>query len=176
MFLGLRESTAMAINATTAALGSGCGTKRYWHLFLSSSLLTFGCGLVVIFIYRLVAWLCCRKKKIQVSFRGSGKHGTGDQAGGQRPSGGSFLNKTSDPEIGWMTEAKDWAGELISGQTTTGRILVRYRWFMKGREREREKGWAMAYRVTLYNNKIISCMFFPFSFSTNELNTYYFNH
>ena len=34
--------------------------------------------------------------------------------------------KTSDPEIGWMTEAKDWAGELISGQTTTGRILVSY--------------------------------------------------
>lgn len=29
-----------------------------------------------------------------------------------------------DAEIGWVTEAKDWAGELISGQTTTGRILV----------------------------------------------------
>ncbi|KAF8781688.1 Calcium-activated potassium channel slowpoke like protein [Argiope bruennichi] len=27
-------------------------------------------------------------------------------------------------EIGFMTEAKDWAGELISGQSTTGRILV----------------------------------------------------
>lgn len=27
-------------------------------------------------------------------------------------------------ELGWMNEAKDWAGELISGQTTTGRILV----------------------------------------------------
>ncbi|KAH9414192.1 Calcium-activated potassium channel subunit alpha-1 [Dermatophagoides pteronyssinus] len=27
-------------------------------------------------------------------------------------------------ELGWMTEAKDWAGELISGQSTTGRILV----------------------------------------------------
>lgn len=26
----------------------------------------------------------------------------------------------------FMTEAKDWAGELISGQTTTGRILVSY--------------------------------------------------
>lgn len=25
-----------------------------------------------------------------------------------------------------MTEAKDWAGELISGQTTTGRILVSF--------------------------------------------------
>lgn len=27
-------------------------------------------------------------------------------------------------DLGWMTEAKDWAGELISGQSTTGRILV----------------------------------------------------
>ena len=26
----------------------------------------------------------------------------------------------------FMSEAKDWAGELISGQTGTGRILVRY--------------------------------------------------
>lgn len=30
-------------------------------------------------------------------------------------------------QVGWMTEAKDWAGELISGQSTTGRILVRQR-------------------------------------------------
>lgn len=29
-----------------------------------------------------------------------------------------------DAQIGWMTEAKDWAGELISGQSATGRILV----------------------------------------------------
>ena len=29
-------------------------------------------------------------------------------------------------DLGWMNEAKDWAGELISGQTTTGRILVSY--------------------------------------------------
>ena len=27
----------------------------------------------------------------------------------------------------FMSEAKDWAGELISGQTGTGRILVRYK-------------------------------------------------
>ena len=30
-------------------------------------------------------------------------------------------------DLGWMTEAKDWAGELISGQSTTGRILVSLR-------------------------------------------------
>lgn len=29
-----------------------------------------------------------------------------------------------DVHVGWMTEAKDWAGELISGQTKTGRVLV----------------------------------------------------
>lgn len=27
-------------------------------------------------------------------------------------------------DLGWIAEAKDWAGELISGQSTTGRILV----------------------------------------------------
>jgi len=42
---------------------------------------------------------------------------------------------SSENDVGWMTEAKDWAGELISGQTTTGRILVNcsivYRFFVE---------------------------------------------
>ena len=38
---------------------------------------------------------------------------------GQNPDGGQ------DKEGDFMSEAKDWAGELISGQTGTGRILVR---------------------------------------------------
>ena len=38
---------------------------------------------------------------------------------GQNPDGGA------DKEGDFMSEAKDWAGELISGQTGTGRILVR---------------------------------------------------
>lgn len=36
----------------------------------------------------------------------------------------SFGNAFAAARVGWMTEAKDWAGELISGQSTTGRILV----------------------------------------------------
>ena len=36
---------------------------------------------------------------------------------GQNPDGGL-------PDGDFMSEAKDWAGELISGQTGTGRILV----------------------------------------------------
>lgn len=35
-----------------------------------------------------------------------------------------FAFKQEEVQIGWMTEAKDWAGELISGQSMTGRILV----------------------------------------------------
>jgi hypothetical protein len=33
-------------------------------------------------------------------------------------------SRGTDPEIGWVTTAKDYAGELISGQSTSGRILV----------------------------------------------------
>ena len=29
-------------------------------------------------------------------------------------------------EVGWLTSLKDWAGILISAQTTTGRILVSF--------------------------------------------------
>ena len=36
---------------------------------------------------------------------------------GQNPDAGG-------PDGDFMSEAKDWAGELISGQTGTGRILV----------------------------------------------------
>ncbi|XP_059162077.1 calcium-activated potassium channel subunit alpha-1-like isoform X3 [Physella acuta] len=87
---------------------------REWYSFLASSLVTFGSGFFVILIYRIVVWLCCRKKKC-LNVASSSAKANLDQK--------HFL-KSSDPEIGWMTEAKDWAGELISGQTTTGRILV----------------------------------------------------
>ena len=39
-----------------------------------------------------------------------------DQSQGQNPDG--------QQDGDFMSEAKDWAGELISGQTGTGRILV----------------------------------------------------
>lgn len=93
-----------------------------WNVFLSSSLVTFTTGLVVIIICRLGSMICCRQSNNPAVLNAKNcPPGTGPaaEAAGQKP----FL-RTSDPEIGWMTEAKDWAGELISGQTTTGRILV----------------------------------------------------
>lgn len=39
---------------------------------------------------------------------------------------GQLIGPDGQPikDTSWTSEAKDWAGELISGQTTTGRILV----------------------------------------------------
>ena len=98
---------------------------RKWHYFLASSLITFGSGLVVISTYRLVMFFAHKGKKshpkntiitpvVQVDM-------PKDQAKEKTTVG---FSKGHDPEVGWLTEAKDWAGELISGQTTTGRILV----------------------------------------------------
>ncbi|XP_067671059.1 calcium-activated potassium channel slowpoke-like isoform X3 [Haliotis asinina] len=111
---------------STSQTQSCLDNDRMWYAFLASSLVTFGLGLVVILCWRLIAWLCCGKRKhAQVSYRSPSaqnqKAAATVQGQGQQ---GMLLNKTPDPEIGWMTEAKDWAGELISGQTTTGRILV----------------------------------------------------
>lgn len=66
--------------------------------------------------------ICCRQSNNPTVLNAKNcppATGPAAEAAGQK----AFLG-TSDPEIGWMTEAKDWAGELISGQTTTGRILV----------------------------------------------------
>ena len=37
----------------------------------------------------------------------------------------SFQSQYTDGNGDFLSDAKDWAGELISGQTGTGRILVR---------------------------------------------------
>ena len=47
--------------------------------------------------------------------------GTNTHIGFLLQGGGEGGGKDGD----FMSEAKDWAGELISGQTGTGRILVR---------------------------------------------------
>ncbi|XP_076368256.1 calcium-activated potassium channel slowpoke-like isoform X2 [Tachypleus tridentatus] len=98
-----------------------CLKERKWWCFLLSSIFTFLSGLIIILLWRAFAFLCCCKEKSSASYSQSvvkqpqqpkrDLHHQGDKD--------NQLN-----EIGFMTEAKDWAGELISGQSTTGRILV----------------------------------------------------
>ena len=96
-------------NKTVKTADELCLEDRHWYAFLCSSLITFFVGLLLVLSWRIFAWLCCQRKASTVQ-----KPGSPQKSGLKGP----------DTEIGWVTEAKDWAGELISGQTTTGRILV----------------------------------------------------
>ena len=93
---------------------ASCGNTHKWYVFLGSSAITFTAGLLLVISWRLGSYFCCSKKASSETAKKPGTPQKGPKA----------LTKSPDPEIGWMTEAKDWAGELISGQTTTGRILV----------------------------------------------------
>ena len=92
-----------------------CMKDPQWYTFLCSSFITFFTGLLLVLLGRIISWMCC---------------GEGDQAPPPAmplvsPTGKKSAQADAlDAQVGWATEAKDWAGELISGQTTTGRILV----------------------------------------------------
>ncbi|XP_042148330.1 calcium-activated potassium channel slowpoke isoform X6 [Ixodes scapularis] len=119
------EATSPAPNLPPGELE--CMRERKWWCFLLSSIFTFLAGLFIILIWRALAFLCCRKEKAGAYSPGAPKQQppAGQQKKLPAP-GGDAKRKAGEgaAEIGFMTEAKDWAGELISGQTTTGRILV----------------------------------------------------
>ena len=87
-----------------------CLQNRHWYAFLCSSLITFFTGLLLVLTWRILTWLFCQKNE----------PAEGEEEGKKSED----FAAQADAEVGWVTEAKDWAGELISGQTTTGRILV----------------------------------------------------
>ncbi|XP_031787468.1 slowpoke isoform X6 [Nasonia vitripennis] len=88
-----------------------CLKVRKWWCFILSSIFTFLAGLLFVLIYRAFEIICCRKEP---EFAPNDPKQKEQKAARQG----------KDFEGTFMTEAKDWAGELISGQTTTGRILV----------------------------------------------------
>ncbi|XP_051174217.1 calcium-activated potassium channel slowpoke isoform X34 [Leptopilina boulardi] len=88
-----------------------CLKVRKWWCFVLSSIFTFLAGLLIVLLWRAFAFLCCRKEP---------EVAPNDPK--QKEQKAARQNK--EFEGTFMTEAKDWAGELISGQTTTGRILV----------------------------------------------------
>lgn len=94
-----------------------CLKVRKWWCFLLSSIFTFLAGLLVVLLWRAFAFICCRKEP-----------DLGPNDPKQKEQKASRQNK-QEFEGTFMTEAKDWAGELISGQTTTGRILVSFNYY-----------------------------------------------
>ncbi|XP_063533039.1 calcium-activated potassium channel slowpoke isoform X4 [Cydia strobilella] len=104
-------------DATTASIlevevEDDCLSVRKWWCFLLSSIFTFIAGLLIVVLWRICAFVCCRKEP---------ELAPNDPK--QKEQKAARQNK-QEFEGTFMTEAKDWAGELISGQTTTGRILV----------------------------------------------------
>lgn len=89
-----------------------CLKERKWWCFLLSSIFTFLAGLLIVLLWRAFAFLCCRKEP---------EFSPNDPKQKEQK---TARNQAKEFEGTFMTEAKDWAGELISGQTTTGRILV----------------------------------------------------
>ncbi|XP_076054675.1 calcium-activated potassium channel slo isoform X2 [Oratosquilla oratoria] len=96
--------------------------RKYW-CFLLSSIFTFLSGIFIVLIWRACSFLCCRNKDSASEYhqQQKEKEKLAQQQGLMAPGGPKPKNLM---EGNFVTEAKDWAGELISGQTTTGRILV----------------------------------------------------
>lgn len=107
----LNETTTPTPNAT---LIYNCDpSEKLWWVFLVSSFVTLIGGLLFVGLGRFVIFI--NKKLCRRSAAATRKR---DEKKLKKKNG-----ETQD-EIGCMTAAKDWAGELISGQTNSGRILV----------------------------------------------------
>ena len=93
-----------------------CLKERKWWCFLLSSIFTFLAGLLIVLLWRALSIICCRKEAVPEYSQSDLK----TQPNLPKPP----RQAKEEFEGTFVTDAKDWAGELISGQTTTGRILV----------------------------------------------------
>ncbi|KAL1235511.1 Calcium-activated potassium channel [Trichinella pseudospiralis] len=121
--------------------------RKYW-CFLLSSIITFCLSMLLVVTYRILSHLFCSRPKDRDRFDDANdtatvdddKHSIDNKFHESCQSAVANVDEkltlsvvassqqqqstTNESHVGWMTEAKDWAGELISGQSTTGRILV----------------------------------------------------
>ncbi|CAI4223381.1 unnamed protein product [Auanema sp. JU1783] len=101
--------------------------RKYW-CFMLSSIVTFCVSMLLVVTWRIVTHLFCQRSRDEppavevppeaVPLQVNGKHGV------VKNEFEGLALKQEEKHLGWMTEAKDWAGELISGQSLTGRFLV----------------------------------------------------
>ncbi|KAG5672707.1 hypothetical protein PVAND_002814 [Polypedilum vanderplanki] len=86
---------------TTEPSFDNCLQVRKWWCFLLSSIFTFLAGLLIVLLWRAFAFICCRKEPELSPNDPKQKEQKANR--GKQEFEGTF-----------MTEAKDWAGELIS--------------------------------------------------------------
>ena len=96
---------------TPLSVDNECLRDRHWYAFLCSSLITFFAGLLLVLSWRIVAWTFCQRR-------------TPPRRTTASDTDSDLARPRDSAQVGWLTSAQDWAGGMISGQTTTGRILV----------------------------------------------------
>ncbi|XP_003370270.1 calcium-activated potassium channel slo-1 [Trichinella spiralis] len=118
-----------------------CLEQRYYWCFLLSSIVTFCLSMLLVVTWRILTYICFSTSAVDEAYRVKydalaepeppGKdaivNGTSQiDAINEKSSmvAQPVVDRAEGSQVGWMTEAKDWAGELISGQSTTGRILL----------------------------------------------------
>ncbi|GFY61230.1 hypothetical protein TNIN_339151 [Trichonephila inaurata madagascariensis] len=111
------EADAVNLTALNLTEEELCLKERKWWCFLLSSIITCLVGIFIILLWRACAFICCHSSTAAASSQAASK----TKVPSENNKGGNSGKEVA--EIGFMTEAKDWAGELISGQSTTGRIL-----------------------------------------------------
>lgn len=151
--------------AATAAglappLADDCLSTRYWWCFLLSSFITFLAWLAVILVGRLAQWMYRRRRYLPMHLSNRAQRdylSTNSIGRGDKESADDSVSGPSD--VGCLTAAKDWAGELISGQTTSGRILVVFVFFLSVAS-------LIIYFIDAYTEGVESCT--PWSESTTQ--------
>ena len=104
-----------------APIGNCDPNEKLWWVFLLSGVFTLVGGLFLVLFGKLV---------VRIHKKVSHRHSNPTKKVGDLKSDANRSKEKEKEEaekqgdIGWVTSAKDWAGELISGQTTSGRILV----------------------------------------------------
>jgi len=97
-----------------------CLNERKWWCFLLSSVFTFLLGILSVILTRLAQSYLCTQNDVD-PLSEEEKQRLKDEAKKLRLQG---QNPDEAPEGDFLSEAKDWAGELISAQTGMGKILV----------------------------------------------------
>lgn len=104
-------------NVTESYMVGNCNKKeKLWYVFFLSSVFTLIAGVLLVLFGKLVVAIHKRvsRRRADTLKKDNDIHSSKEKA----------IDKDGQSDIGWLTAAKDWAGELISGQTTSGRILV----------------------------------------------------
>jgi potassium large conductance calcium-activated channel subfamily M alpha protein 1 len=111
--------------------------RKYW-CFLLSSIVTFCVSMLFVVTWKLLQAMFCASpvpSNSAVAAEADEKcvlatHSARTCITDSKMTAEEKQRRMSDdegPRIGWVTEAKDWAGELISGQSFAGRCLVENR-------------------------------------------------